>query len=468
MDNTDYYAVAVSMPISGWKLISLQKKDPQITLPLYYKTLVGTGLFVTGSLALLVFFLLVTLQKQKRTQSALFQTQKKYSSIFKNAVMGIYQSSIDGRFIDVNPAMAQILGFDDPETLISKIKKIDYQVYAHAEDRQKFLRKVLKHKQFKGFETEFLKSDGTVIWVQLSGRLARSPENNQTFLEGFCIDITEKIAAQKKAALRQQQLLDADRMISMGVLASGVAHEINNPNAFIHSNAQFLSDAWTEARIILDEYYDENGDFIISGLPYSGFKRKLPVISRRILEGTRRIARIIKELRNYSRSEKPELQDRIDVNSVIRSALVLLENMIKKHTRHFIPDLKDDIPSVAGSFQRLEQVIVNIIQNACQAMADDTAALYISSFYDASTKRVVVTCRDEGIGIPKENLKRIIDPFFTTKRDSGGTGLGLSISSTIVQEMGGRLIVTSESGKGTVVTLEFPPADSLIETEALK
>lgn len=452
----DYYTAIVPMPISGWKLISLQKKDLQLALPLYYKYLVGTGLCVTGGLALLVFFLTINIQKQKKTQSKLSQTQKKYSNIFRNAVMGIYQSTIDGHFIDVNPSMAKILGFDNPQKLMSKIKNIDYQVYVHSKDRLEFINKVLKHKQVQGFETKFFRKDGKVIWVQLSGRLARASENDDIFLEGFCVDITEKIAAQEKAALRQQQLLVADRMISMGVLASGVAHEINNPNTFIHSNAQFLSDAWTEAQIIMDEYYNENGDFIISGLPYSKFKEKLPVISFRILEGSRRIARIIKELRDYSRNDDSEVREQIDVNKVINSVLILLGNMIKKTTQNFILDLKEDIPPVMGSFQRLEQVIVNIVQNSCQAIVNEKEVLYVSSFYNKSNKKVVIICKDEGIGIPEKNLKRIQDPFFTTKRDSGGTGLGLSISSTIVQELGGSLNIQSENGKGTIVTLEFP------------
>ncbi len=453
----DYYTATVSMPISGWKLISLQKKDLKLALPLYYKYLVGTGLCVTGGLALLVFFLTVNIQKQKKIQSKLSRAQEKYSSIFRNAVMGIYQSTIDGHFIDVNPSMAKILEFDNPRELMSKVKNIDYQIYVHSKDRHKFINRVIKDKQVQGFETQLFKKDGKVIWVQLSGRLAQASESDDTFLEGFCIDITEKIAAQEKAALRQQQLLVADRMISMGVLASGVAHEINNPNTFIHSNAQFLSDAWAQAQIVLDEYYTENGDFIISGLPYSRFKEKLPVISFRILEGSRRIARIIKELRDYSRNDDSEVREQVDVNKVIKSALILLGNMIKKTTQNFILDLKEDIPPVMGSFQRLEQVIVNIVQNSCQAIVNEKKALFVSSFYNKSDKKVIIICKDEGIGIPEKYLKRIIDPFFTTKRDSGGTGLGLSISSTIVQELGGSLDIQSENGRGTIVTLEFSP-----------
>lgn len=459
IEEENYYTALVPMPISGWKLVSFQKKDTRPALPLYYKLLVGTGLFVTGGLAMLVFFLLINIQKQKKTQSELFRTQEKYSSIFRNAVMGIYQSTIDGHFIEVNPSMAKILGFDTPAELVKKIKRIDYQVYVHSDDRRTFLRNVLKNNRISGFETQFLKKNGEKIWVQLSGRLAHAPGNDPPFLEGFCIDITEKKNSQKRSAMRQQQLLAADRMISMGVLASGVAHEINNPNTFIHSNAQFLSDAWNQVQIILDDYYEKNGDFIISGLPYSRLKEKFPVVSIRILEGSRRIARIIKELRNYSRNDESVTHGPVDVNKVVQSALVLLENMIKKSTQRFKLELNEGLPLALGNFQRLEQVIVNIVQNACQAIEDDKQALSVSSFYSRSNDRIVIICRDEGIGIPADNLKRILDPFFTTKRDSGGTGLGLSISSTIIQELDGDLDIQSETGKGTVVRVELPPAN---------
>lgn len=451
-----WYKARVALPISGWEIISLQEQDKGFRLPRLYQYLVGIGLLVTGGLAVLAFFLTMTIRSQKKTQQELSRTKEIYSSIFKNAVMGIYQSTLEGYFIDVNPSMAQILGYETPSLLMSEVNRIDRQIYLNPDDRQTFVSRVTSQGQVRGFETRFIRRDGQVIWVQLSGRLAKDPGREETFLEGFCIDITEKVAAQEKAAERQQQLVAADRMISMGVLASGVAHEINNPNTFIHSNAQFLSDAWKEADIILNEYFLENGDFIISGLPYARFREKLPKTSIRILEGTRRIARIIKELRNYSRNDPTPVRSSVDVNQVIQSALILLGNMIKKSTRNFTLELSGDIPRVPGSFQRLEQVIVNIVQNACQAMNDETGAIYVSSAWDSDLEKVKIVCKDEGCGIPQKDLKRVCDPFFTTKRDSGGTGLGLSISSTIIQELGGCLDIMSEQGKGTTMTLYLP------------
>jgi polar amino acid transport system substrate-binding protein len=119
-------------------------------------------------------------------------------------------------------------------------------------------------------------------------------------------------------------------------------------------------------------------------------------------------------------------------------------------------DLDESAPPLRGNFQRLEQVIVNVVQNACQALDDETKGIFISTSHDAASATVVIVCRDEGVGIPKHHLDHVMDPFFTTKRDSGGTGLGLSISSSIVKELQGTMEIESEPDKGTTVTLRFP------------
>jgi two-component system NtrC family sensor kinase len=269
-------------------------------------------------------------------------------------------------------------------------------------------------------------------------------------------DITDTIKAEKLAAQRQQQLIQADRMISMGILASGIAHEINNPNTFIHSNAQLLQNAWKATETILAEYYAENGDFLIAGLHYSKFREKLPTLCSHILDGSRRIGRIVKELGDYSRNEPMGQLQYISVNKVVRSASILMGNMIKKSTHNFQIELATNLPRIRGSLQRLEQVIVNIAQNACQALSNPGQEVRLSTWHDPERDQVVVVCQDRGNGIKQEDMQRVFDPFFTTKRDSGGTGLGLSISATIVREMNGVMEIESKPGQGTCITLRFP------------
>ena len=130
--------------------------------------------------------------------------------------------------------------------------------------------------------------------------------------------------------------------------------------------------------------------------------------------------------------------------------------MIKNATNRFFCELKDDLPDIYGNFQRLEQVVINLIQNSCQALSEKSQGIFISTTFDKHTHQVVIKVKDEGIGIDTQNLKYITDPFFTTKRDIGGIGLGLSISYQVVQEHGGKMDFESSHDQGTTVSVYLP------------
>jgi len=146
----------------------------------------------------------------------------------------------------------------------------------------------------------------------------------------------------------------------------------------------------------------------------------------------------------------------VDVNAVLRSAVALLSNMIMKSTNLFSIEYGKNLPVIKGNFQRFEQVIINLVQNACQALPDFRKGVFVSTSYDEKRGNIVVKVEDEGSGIPPEMLPHIVDPFYTTKSDSGGLGLGLSISSRIVKEHGGTLTFTSEPGNGTRAEIVLP------------
>jgi signal transduction histidine kinase len=207
---------------------------------------------------------------------------------------------------------------------------------------------------------------------------------------------------------------------------------------------------------ILEKYYEENGDFIISGMKYTEMRENIPSLFSGITDGSRRIKRIVDDLKNYVRNDTADLNQSVDINAVLKSAVALLSNMIKKSTNHFSIDYADNLPLVSGNFQRLEQVMINLIQNACQALPDTQKGIFISVHFNKEESLIVIRVRDEGTGIPKEKLLHITDPFFTTKKDSGGVGLGLSISSKIIEEHGGTVDFESESGSGTTATIRLP------------
>ena len=272
------------------------------------------------------------------------------------------------------------------------------------------------------------------------------------------MDITDKRQAEEDAELRKRQLLEADKMASLGVLASGVAHEINNPNNFIMMNTPILRESWADISPILEKYYHACAEFTVANLPYSEMREEVPRLFEGIEAGAERIRQIILTMKDYARRDVPDQPQRVDLDDVITAAAGLLSHEIKKSTRLFTIERQENLPPVKGNPQRLEQVLVNLIQNACQALPDPSKGIIIKTSYEEETDEVVVSIADEGLGIHPEHLKHIFDPFFTTKAARGGTGLGLSVCLGIVKEHNGRLEFASDPGKGTRAYLSLPTA----------
>jgi polar amino acid transport system substrate-binding protein len=243
-----------------------------------------------------------------------------------------------------------------------------------------------------------------------------------------------------------------------------VAHEINNPNNFIMLNTPILLEAWENARPILEEYYEKNGDFLLGGMNYNQMRENIPMLFSGILDGSTRIKQIVDDLKQFVRQDSPDLTQSVDINAVLKSALSLVSNLINKSTNHFSIDYGEGLPLITGNFQRLEQVIINLIQNACQALPDPHRGISVSTCYRQDTRTILIAIHDEGIGIPPESLPHVTAPFFTTKQDKGGIGLGLSISSRIVEEHGGKMTFTSEPGRGTTVEVILPVQRPRTET----
>ena len=270
------------------------------------------------------------------------------------------------------------------------------------------------------------------------------------------MEIAERKRSQELAQMRQQQLMQADKMASLGILSSGIAHEINNPNNFILLNARIFSRVWNDVAPILEEYFNRNGDFALAGMPYTQAHERIGQLISGMSEGAQRIQKIVQGLKDFARQDTGELDQPVDINSVIEAAVLIAGNLIKKSSERFSCEYESDLPKIRGNVQQLEQVIINLITNSCHALQDRQKSIRITTSYDTAADCIIVEVRDEGTGISPENLKHIMDPFFTTKRNSGGTGLGLSISYNIARAHGGDLEFTSEVGKGTTAILNLP------------
>jgi len=262
-------------------------------------------------------------------------------------------------------------------------------------------------------------------------------------------DITEKIQIRHDAERFA-------RLASLGELSAGIAHEINNPNGLIQMNGSVLADILPHLLSPHEERYSHDGDFRLGRLPYGRIREELPNRLDEIIGATRRISRIVNDLKNFTRPVDNVLFEPFDLNDAVNVALRLVKSTLVKSTDRFVVEFDDTIPRMTGSPQGIDQILVNILLNACHALPAKDHGIFLSTSWNKRKKRAVITLRDEGIGIPPENLERITDPFFTTRRTSGGTGLGLSISLRIARQMNAELRFTSEQGKGTTVTLSIP------------
>ena len=272
--------------------------------------------------------------------------------------------------------------------------------------------------------------------------------------------LTKQVARRtQKLALQQQQLIQADKMASLGILVSGVAHEINNPTGLLLLNLPVLKETYDDLDEILEEHYHTHGDFYLAGLSYSRMRKEIPLMLTDMLEGAQHIRRIVDDLRDFARQEPIDLLKIISFNQVVKTAIRLTENTIRSSTHNFSVNYVGQIPRVQGNAQRLQQVVINLIVNACQALTSVNQSITISTFYNSETRMVCLLVEDNGKGIEEKHLSRLTDPFFTTKREQGGTGLGLSISSSIVEEHRGRLAFNSLPNQGTKVNLYLPIAE---------
>ncbi|WP_417553224.1 transporter substrate-binding domain-containing protein [Marinomonas fungiae] len=259
---------------------------------------------------------------------------------------------------------------------------------------------------------------------------------------------------------QQRQLVQADKMASLGVLVSGVAHEINNPSSLLLLNLPVLQEFLDDVEPILDEYYQQHGNYYLAGLPYSQLREELPAMLQDMLAGSQKIRHIVDDLKDFAREAPDTTFELVDLNKVLALAIRLVDKTIRQSTDHFNVSYGANLPPLYGNGQRIEQVLINLIVNACQALEHTGQSISIRTYMPTSTTLACVI-EDQGRGIEPAFLERLCDPFFTTRREEGGTGLGLSVSSRIIQEHQGQLTFTSTPGQGTQALLTFSVTQEL-------
>ncbi|MBI9102083.1 MAG: cache domain-containing protein [Spirochaetales bacterium] len=393
----------------------------------------------------------VMIDELQKSRVDLIHSEKRYRYLYEESMGVRIILDKQGVISGTNHSFMRVLGFE----LEAFNGKSLFEIFK--EDQTDKLREMVNEAftSILNFAHDFdlVDAKGCYRTILFSDSQVLYEEPGKVLITG--VDITNRKNAERKAALQKEQLIQADKLASLGVLVSGVAHEINNPNQFILSNTGLLQDVWEELVPVLQDYYKDNGDFIVRGMNFSEIKALVPEYILGMTEGARRIGKIVNDLKTLSRDNSLEPWSDVNINLILESSVNLCSNMIQKATDNFSLDLNKSLLPVYGNAQRLEQVFINLIQNGVQSLKEKDQSISIQTLMKNGDE-VQIIIRDTGCGIESRYLKRIFDPFFTTKRESGGTGIGLSISKSIIDEHHGSMVYFSKPGEGTTVRICLP------------
>ncbi len=307
----------------------------------------------------------------------------------------------------------------------------------------------------KGCERPFSEMEG------YSGSYERKGGMDPDRLEQVVVDVVKnesgvpeasivRIYDITQARMMNRQIIQSEKLASLGMLVAGIAHEINNPNNFIFFNTPILRSYLKFLLPIVDEYVAAHPEMQAFGRPYPVFREDCFKLLDNIEHGSTRINQMVRNLREFVRERGKGEMRRIDLKQVVEKGISICLGRIKKYVKTFESNIPEGLPALVTDPLAIEQVVVNLLINAAQAAdkKDSWVRLTIISQKE-SDGEVIIEVSDNGCGMDTETQKKIFDPFFTTKAVGVGTGLGMSISHRLVTELGGCIEVRSELGKGT-------------------
>lgn len=374
------------------------------------------------------------IEARKQAQEALRQSEERMRALVERAAYGIFRSTREGKFLDVNPALVSMLGYDSTEQLLAV--NIPTDIYLDPDERAHWIAQIDSGTHPEWFEITWRRKDGVPIAVRLSARAARGPHGDVLWYEGIAENVTERL--RREAVVRR-----AERMASLGHTLAGVAHELNNPLAAISGFAQIL----LKTELAKDD------------------RSAIETIHRE----ARRAAKIVKDLLTFARRRESSERNRVDLNGIVRYIADTQRYAMETHGVLCDLVLSDEPAMVAADPAQLEQVMLNLLVNARQALESMSATVAAGRNGPSATRTPLIVIRtavrdnmvtlevsDNGPGIAPGELPRIWDPFWTTKEEGEGTGLGLSVVHGIVTGHGGTIDVESRVGHGTTFAVSLP------------
>jgi PAS domain S-box-containing protein len=375
----------------------------------------------------------------KRNEQALRRSEARYRSLVQSSVYGIYRSSLDGRFLDMNSALITMLGYSSPEEVLLLDPEKD--IFAQPAEHARLIEEFRKTGRLDGFEVKWKRKDGRTITVRISGRAVSSADEPADVLEAIAEDVTDRRAL-------EDQFRQAQKMEAVGRLAGGVAHDFNNLLMVISGYAE----------VILAD--------LDSGHPLHEKGRAIQLAADRATTLTR-------QLLAFSRKQLLELKV-VDVNAIVQDMERLVRPLIGENVELVTVLAPEPVHTRADAGQ-LEQVLMNLVVNAKDAMPTggkltiQTRTAVVDEYHRGGPQfvrpgnYVLLSVSDTGMGMDRETQSRIFEPFFTTKEKGKGTGLGLSTVYGIVKQTNGYVMVQSEMGRGTTFHIYLPLTDGKTE-----
>ncbi len=393
-----------------------------------------------------------------RTNEILQRTTDQLSLLLESLPIVSYtrNASSGYEFTFVSHSVTEITGYQPREFME------DHRFWRerlHPDDRHRVIRSL---REYGGdgtcrSEYRFRAADHSYRWFSDFWRPLRMPASPDPYFVGVWQDVTEEKRIRQENELRLQQIIQTHKLTALGEVVAGVAHEINNPVSFISYNIPLLEEIWETMAPVLKDNDAFGKSCSRRGLSREEVMENMEQIIQAFKIASTRINRVITGLKEFSRSDERSEKKALQINEVIQGALVIVGAQVRKTVAVIEQRFAPDLPPVRGHFQKLEQVIGNLLINAHQAIAAESKGkIIISTRHLPRLHAVVIVIEDTGKGMTRETMDHIFDPFYTTRRDSGGTGLGLSISYGLIKEHGGAIAVLSQPRLGSRFSIYLP------------
>ncbi len=399
-----------------------------------YGAAILTGILLMG-------LLLSREERRRAAEKKLVESEKRFRDLYEGLIDVSHQTDREGRIVHISPSAERLFGIPSA----SLVGRYITEAYRYPEKRELFLDLLKREGRVEGFESEIVKSDGSILWISTNARIVLDADGEFAGVEGISRDITKRKRAEEENLILEESLRQSQKMEALGTLAGGIAHDFNN----------ILGAVIGFTEVVLNDLPSDSPN-----------RHHLQVV----LTSAERAADLTRQILTFSRKAKP-VKKQIRIDLVVEETVRLLRKTIPSTVR-----IRETVDPNSGfvfaDSTQIHQIIMNLCTNAYHALENETGEIRIGLGVEAVAKEpavtdsslkpgqyAVISVKDTGRGIPKEALPRIFEPFYTTKPMGKGTGLGLSVVHGIVKDHGGTIVVSSEPNIGTSFRIYLPSVE---------